>query len=76
VLFVVASAACVTFIVLILTGVPLAWATGTCAAAVLIGFAIRDRGGLRWGLVPVRLLCGVVRRRSRSPGRPSSEPVR
>ena len=60
VLFVVASAACVTFIVLILVGVPLALATGTCAAAVLIGFVIRDRGSLRWGLIPVQLLCFVA----------------
>jgi arsenical pump membrane protein len=56
VLFGLASAACVTFIVLILAGVPLAWTTGTCAAAVLIGFAVRDRGSLHWGLIPVRLL--------------------
>jgi arsenical pump membrane protein len=56
VLFWLASAACITFIVLILVGVPLAWTTGTCAASVLIGFAIRDRGSLHWGLIPVRLL--------------------
>ncbi|MDT5037828.1 MAG: arsenical pump rane protein [Micromonosporaceae bacterium] len=56
VLFVLASAACVTFVVLILAGVALAWASGTCAGAVLLGFAVRDRASLRWGLVPVQLL--------------------
>jgi arsenical pump membrane protein len=60
VLFVLASAACVTFVVLILAGVPLAWTSGTCAGAVLIGFAIRDRGSLRWGLVPLQLLSFVA----------------
>jgi arsenical pump membrane protein len=60
VLFVLASVACVSFVVLILTGVPLAWTTGACAAAVLIGFLIRDRRSLHWRLVPIRLLCFVT----------------
>ena len=56
VLFVLASVACTCFIVLIFAGVSLAWTTMTCSCSVLIGFLIRDRGSLRWGLVPVRLL--------------------
>jgi arsenical pump membrane protein len=60
VLFVLASVACVSFVVLILTGVPLAWTTGASAAAVLIGFLIRDRRSLHWRLVPIRLLCFVT----------------
>ncbi|GGM87451.1 arsenic transporter [Dactylosporangium sucinum] len=60
VLFALASVACVSFVVLILAGVPLAWTTGACAGAVLVGFLLRDRGSLRWSLVPVRLLCFVT----------------
>ncbi|WP_238011751.1 ArsB/NhaD family transporter [Dactylosporangium sp. AC04546] len=60
VLFVLASVACVSFVVLILVGVPLAWTTGACAGAVLAGFLLRDRASLRWSLIPVRLLCFVT----------------
>jgi arsenical pump membrane protein len=56
VLFVLASVACTCFIVLIFAGVSLAWTTVACAGAVLVGFLIRDRSSLRWGLVPLRLL--------------------
>jgi arsenical pump membrane protein len=56
VLFRLASAACLSFVVLILVGVPLAWTAGACAGVVVIGFLLRDRDHLRWRLVPVQLL--------------------
>jgi arsenical pump membrane protein len=56
VLFRLAAVACLSFVVLVFAGVPLAWTTGTCASVVLIGFLIRDRDSLHRGLVPIRLL--------------------
>jgi arsenical pump membrane protein len=58
-LFRVAAAACAAFIVGILAGAPLALVSCLCAGLLLVTFAARARGQLRWTLVPWRLLVFV-----------------
>lgn len=50
-----AAAACVCFVAAILAGVRLQVASAVAAGVVLAAFAIRQRGALRWGLIPWRL---------------------
>ncbi|MFG1944461.1 SLC13 family permease [Nonomuraea sp. NPDC048826] len=60
VLFGVASAACLLFIVALLAHVEVAVAASAAALIVVIAFAVRDRTRLTWGLVPWRLLVFVT----------------
>ncbi len=56
VLFWVSAAVVAVLIPLLVSGIPV-WIPATVAAVVLVvAFAVRDRGGLRWGLVPWGLL--------------------
>jgi arsenical pump membrane protein len=59
VLFRVAAATCAGFVVALLLGVPLPLISATCAAVLVVAFAVRARERLRWGLVPWRLLVFV-----------------
>jgi arsenical pump membrane protein len=61
VLFRVAATACLVFVVAILAIDAQLWvASATCAALVVVAFAVRRRGVLRVGLVPWRLLAFVI----------------
>ena len=61
VLFAIAAASCVGFVVaLLLAAVPLWVASASAAAVVLIAFAVRDRGAVRPALLPWRLLVFVT----------------
>jgi arsenical pump membrane protein len=51
----VAALACLFFVAAILAGVQLGIASAVAAGVVVIAFAVRQRGALRWGLVPWRL---------------------
>jgi arsenical pump membrane protein len=59
-LVVVAAADVVVFAVAVLAGVPLWLAAVACAAVMVSAFAVVDRGVLRLGLVPWRLVVMVV----------------
>jgi hypothetical protein len=54
-LFRVAALACAAFVAGILAGVPLALVSCLCATLLLVAFAARARGRLRWTLAPWRL---------------------
>jgi arsenical pump membrane protein len=60
VLFRVAFAACVLFVVTVLAGLPLGAASGIAAGIVVIAFLVRDRSALRAHLLPWRLLVFVT----------------
>jgi len=60
VLCAVAGAACVLFVAAILLGAPLGVASAAAAAVTVLAFAARDRAGLRWSLLPWRLLTLVT----------------
>jgi arsenical pump membrane protein len=59
-LFWVAAAACLLFIVGILTGVPIGVASSISAGVLVIAFAVRRRSALHLRLVPWRLLVFVI----------------
>nr|WP_203950735.1 SLC13 family permease [Planotetraspora mira] len=59
-LFAVAAVACVLFVAGILAGAPIEVAALIAAFVVVAVFSWRDRGRLRWGLVPWRLLVFVT----------------
>jgi arsenical pump membrane protein len=59
-LYVVALAACALFIAGILAGLPIGVASSVSAGIAAIGFLLRDRGRLRPGLIPWRLLVFVT----------------
>jgi arsenical pump membrane protein len=59
-LVVTAAADVVVFAAAVLTGVPLWLAATACAAVMVAAFAVLDRGALRLGLVPWRLVVMVV----------------
>jgi arsenical pump membrane protein len=59
-LFWVAAAACLLFIVGILTGVPIGVASSISAGVLVIAFAVRRRSALHPRLVPWRLLVFVI----------------
>ncbi|GAB3850857.1 SLC13 family permease [Dactylosporangium cerinum] len=60
VLFRVALAACLVFVAGVLLEVPLWMASGVAAVALVVAFAVRDRGALRPALLPWRLLVFVT----------------
>jgi arsenical pump membrane protein len=60
VLYVIAFAACVLFIIGILTGLPIGVASSVSAGIVVVGFLVRDRARLRPALIPWRLLVFVT----------------
>jgi len=60
VLFRVAAAACLLFVVGILAGVPIGLASAVSAGLLVITFAVRKRSALRLSLIPWRLLVFVV----------------
>ncbi len=55
-LFLICATSCALFTVLILAEVNVTVAAVTCAGPPLVGFAVRQRNGLRWSLVPWRLV--------------------
>jgi arsenical pump membrane protein len=59
-LFWVAAAACLLFIVGILTGVPIGVASSIAAGVLVVAFVVRKPSALRFSLVPWRLLVFVV----------------
>jgi arsenical pump membrane protein len=59
-LFWVAAAACLLFVVGILTGVPIGVASSISAGVLVVAFLVRKRSALRFDLVPWRLLVFVV----------------
>ena len=59
-LFLVASAACVLFVVGILAGLPLGVSSSVSAGLVVVAFAARSRRALRPALIPWRLLVFVT----------------
>lgn len=60
VLCVIAGAACVLFVVAILIGAPLEWASAAAAGVTVLAFLARRREDLRWSLLPWRLLANVT----------------
>jgi len=60
VLCVIAGAACVLFVVAILAGAPLEWASAAAAAVTVLAFLARRRVELRWSLLPWRLIANVT----------------
>jgi arsenical pump membrane protein len=60
VLFGICAVACVIFIAGVVAGVELAIVSPVCAGVVVVAFAVRKRGSLRWGLLPWRLLVFVT----------------
>ncbi len=59
-LFLVASTACVLFVIGILAGLPLGVASSVSAGLVVVAFAVRSRRTLRPALIPWRLLVFVT----------------
>jgi arsenical pump membrane protein len=59
-LYLVAGLACALFVVAILAQVTLGVASAIAAAIVVVGFLLVERGALRWGLIPWRLLVMVT----------------
>jgi arsenical pump membrane protein len=59
-LFGIAAAACATFVVLVLVGVPLVVSSLICAGVLAVAFLIRDRSAFAWRMVPLRLLAFVT----------------
>ncbi len=59
-LYIVTGLACVLFVIAILAQVQLGIASALAAAVVVVGFLTVDRGALRWGLIPWRLLVMVT----------------
>jgi arsenical pump membrane protein len=60
VLFTVASGACLLFVAFVVADVPLQIATPICAFVLVLAYARRRPAALRFGLLPVRLLCFVT----------------
>jgi arsenical pump membrane protein len=60
VLYRVAFAACVLFIVAVLAGAPLGVASSGAAGVVFVAFLVRERDALHWQLLPWRLLVFVT----------------
>ncbi|MCP2344157.1 SLC13 family permease [Nonomuraea roseoviolacea] len=60
VLFAASSAACVLFIVALLLKVDVGVAAPAAALIVVAAYAVRDRGRLRWSLIPWQLLIFVT----------------
>jgi arsenical pump membrane protein len=60
ILFGIAAAACATFVVLVLFGVPLVISSLACAGMVAAAFLVRDRGAFVWRMIPLRLLAFVT----------------
>ncbi len=59
-LFGIAAAACATFVVLVLLGVPLVLSSLACAGVLAVAFLVRDRGAFAWRMIPFRLLAFVT----------------
>jgi arsenical pump membrane protein len=59
-LFFVASVDAAAFVVMVLAGLPLAWASAVCTVVIVAAFALRRRAALSLRLVPWRLLVMVV----------------
>jgi arsenical pump membrane protein len=56
----IATAACTTFVVLVLFGVPLVVSSLICAGVLAAAFFVRDRGVFGWPMIPLRLLAFVM----------------
>jgi arsenical pump membrane protein len=60
VLFGICAGACVIFVAGVVAGLELAIVSPVCAGVVVVAFAVRKRGSLRWSLLPWRLLVFVT----------------
>ncbi len=59
-LFGIATAACITFAVLVLVGVPLVASSLASAGILVATFLARDRSAFAWRMIPFRLLAFVI----------------
>ena len=56
----IAGVACTLFVIAIVAGAPLEIASAAAAGVTVLAFFVRRREGLRWSLLPWRLLANVI----------------